>query len=57
MSLIKDIYIYINKTQLLKDFFVLYISTTPSGDLFDNSLSFDGLYRQEVSSLASTFIS
>lgn len=38
-------------------FLFLYISTTTSGDLFDNSLSFDGLYHQEVPSLASTFIS
>ncbi len=37
-------------------FFMLYISTIQSADLSDNSLSFDGLYRQEVPSLASTFI-
>ncbi len=37
-------------------FFMIYISTIQSADLFDNSLSFDGLYRQEVPSIASTFI-
>lgn len=37
-------------------FILLYISTTLSADLFDNSLSFDGLYYQEETSLASTFI-
>ncbi len=35
---------------------MLYISTIQSADLSDNSLSFDGLYRQEVPSLAFTFI-